>query len=49
MLLSQLQPSDGRITLGGTDVRKFDKTEWARAVSLVNQVSVLHLAFYNFC
>jgi ATP-binding cassette subfamily B (MDR/TAP) protein 10 len=43
------EPSDGRITLGGTDVRKFDKTEWARAVSLVNQVSVLCLAFYNFC
>jgi ABC-type multidrug transport system fused ATPase/permease subunit len=41
MLLCQLQPSDGRITLGGTDVRKFDKTEWARAVSLVNQEPVL--------
>ncbi|KAH8961884.1 hypothetical protein BDL97_05G071900 [Sphagnum fallax] len=35
------EPSDGRITLGGTDVRKFDKTEWARAVSLVNQEPVL--------
>lgn len=33
-----LQPTKGRITLGGEDVRKFDKTDWARAVSIVNQV-----------
>lgn len=36
-----LQPTDGRITLAGIDVRKFDKSEWARAISIVNQVQSL--------
>lgn len=36
-----LQPTDGRITLAGIDVRKFDKSEWARAISIVNQVQFL--------
>ncbi|KAG6541024.1 hypothetical protein Mapa_017597 [Marchantia paleacea] len=35
------EPTKGRITLGGEDVRKFDKTDWARAVSIVNQEPVL--------
>lgn len=36
-----LQPNKGRITVGGEDVRTFDKSEWARVVSLVNQVTSL--------
>jgi ABC-type multidrug transport system fused ATPase/permease subunit len=35
------QPTGGRITLAGTDVRSFDKSEWAQAVSLVAQEPVL--------
>lgn len=35
---SCLQPTRGRITVSGEDVRTFDKSEWARAVSVVNQV-----------
>lgn len=35
-----LQPTRGRITVGGEDVRTFDKSEWARVVSIVNQVSL---------
>lgn len=33
-----MQPTKGRITVAGEDLRTFDKSEWARAVSLVNQV-----------
>ncbi|KAI8564727.1 hypothetical protein RHMOL_Rhmol03G0204200 [Rhododendron molle] len=33
------EPTRGRITVGGEDVRTFDKSEWARVVSIVNQVS----------
>ena len=32
------QPTSGVISLAGQDVRLYDKSEWARAVSLVNQV-----------
>ncbi|XP_024165553.1 ABC transporter B family member 28 [Rosa chinensis] len=35
------EPTSGRITVGGEDVRTFDKSEWARVVSLVNQEPVL--------
>lgn len=35
---SLLQPTRGHITVGGEDVRTFDKSEWARVVSIVNQV-----------
>lgn len=35
------EPTRGRITVGGEDVRTFDKREWARLVSLVNQEPVL--------
>ncbi|KAH7301686.1 hypothetical protein KP509_23G038100 [Ceratopteris richardii] len=35
------EPTSGRITLGGEDVRQFDKSEWARAISIVNQEPVL--------
>ncbi|XP_024532879.1 ABC transporter B family member 28 [Selaginella moellendorffii] len=35
------EPSKGRITLAQKDVRLFDKTEWASAVSIVNQEPVL--------
>lgn len=37
-MYSGLQPTKGHITLAGEDVRQFDKSEWARAVSIVNQV-----------
>lgn len=39
--IQRLQPNKGRITVGGEDVRTFDKSEWARVVSLVNQVTCL--------
>ncbi|OWM79503.1 hypothetical protein CDL15_Pgr022915 [Punica granatum] len=35
------EPSKGRITVAGEDVRTFDKSEWARVVSIVNQEPVL--------
>ncbi|XP_049348649.1 ABC transporter B family member 28 isoform X3 [Solanum verrucosum] len=34
-------PTRGRITVAGEDLRTFDKSEWARVVSLVNQEPVL--------
>lgn len=34
-----LQPTRGHITIAGEDIRTFDKREWAKVVSLVNQVS----------
>ncbi|GMP70093.1 hypothetical protein CsSME_00029100 [Camellia sinensis var. sinensis] len=35
------EPTKGYITVGGEDVRTFDKSEWARVVSIVNQEPVL--------
>ncbi|XP_068634409.1 ABC transporter B family member 28 [Aristolochia californica] len=35
------EPTRGRITVGGEDVRMFNKREWARLVSIVNQEPVL--------
>lgn len=35
------EPTKGRITVAGEDVRTFDKSEWARFVSIVNQDPVL--------
>ncbi|PSS33120.1 ABC transporter B family member 28 like [Actinidia chinensis var. chinensis] len=35
------EPTGGRITVAGEDVRTFDKSEWARVVSIVNQEPVL--------
>nr|AIU41635.1 ABC transporter family protein [Hevea brasiliensis] len=35
------EPTRGKITVAGEDVRTFDKTEWARVVSIVNQEPVL--------
>ncbi|XP_072961857.1 ABC transporter B family member 28-like [Typha angustifolia] len=35
------EPTTGRITIAGEDVRTFDKREWSRVVSLVNQDPVL--------
>jgi ATP-binding cassette subfamily B (MDR/TAP) protein 8 len=35
------EPTQGRITVGGEDVRMFDKSEWAKVVSIVNQEPVL--------
>ncbi|KAJ7975643.1 ABC transporter family protein [Quillaja saponaria] len=35
------EPTRGRITVAGEDVRTFDKSEWARIVSIVNQEPVL--------
>lgn len=44
-----MQPTDGRVTLAGIDVRKFDKSEWARAISIVNQVlhTITHIAYFH--
>ncbi|BFG23272.1 hypothetical protein CerSpe_095460 [Prunus speciosa] len=35
------EPNSGCLTVAGEDVRTFDKSEWARIVSLVNQEPVL--------
>ncbi|KAM7499596.1 hypothetical protein LguiA_024010 [Lonicera macranthoides] len=35
------EPTGGRITIAGEDLRTFDKSEWARVVSIVNQEPVL--------
>ncbi|OAY48236.1 ABC transporter B family member 28 isoform X1 [Manihot esculenta] len=35
------EPTRGKITVAGEDVRTFEKTEWARVVSIVNQEPVL--------
>ncbi|XP_062074711.1 ABC transporter B family member 28 [Humulus lupulus] len=35
------EPTQGRITVAGEDVRTFDKREWARVVSIVNQDPIL--------
>ncbi|KAB2596620.1 ABC transporter B family member 28 [Pyrus ussuriensis x Pyrus communis] len=35
------EPNRGRITVAGEDVRTFDKSEWARIVSIVSQEPVL--------
>lgn len=35
------EPTRGRITVAGEDLRTFDKSEWARVVSMVNQEPVL--------
>ncbi|KAI3925712.1 hypothetical protein MKX01_003271 [Papaver californicum] len=35
------EPTRGRITVAGEDVRTFNKSEWARVVSIVNQEPVL--------
>ncbi|KAL0698351.1 hypothetical protein Bca4012_054473 [Brassica carinata] len=35
------EPTQGRITVAGEDVRMFDKSEWAKLVSIVNQEPVL--------
>ncbi|EEF51451.1 ABC transporter B family member 28 [Ricinus communis] len=35
------EPTRGQITVAGEDVRTFEKTEWARVVSIVNQEPVL--------
>ncbi|CAI0547011.1 unnamed protein product [Linum tenue] len=41
-LLSRFyEPTKGRITVAGEDIRTFEKTEWARVVSIVNQEPVL--------
>lgn len=43
-MLLCLQPTRGRITIAGEDLRTFDKSEWARVVSIVNQVILLDLS-----
>nr|CAN61922.1 hypothetical protein VITISV_036650 [Vitis vinifera] len=37
------EPSRGCITVSGEDVRTFDKSEWARVVSIVNQIYWKHV------
>ncbi|XP_019449607.1 PREDICTED: ABC transporter B family member 28 [Lupinus angustifolius] len=41
LLARYYEPTTGCITVGGEDVRTFDKSEWARVVSIVNQEPVL--------
>ncbi|KAL1531461.1 ABC transporter B member 28 [Salvia divinorum] len=41
LLARYYEPTRGRITVAGEDLRSFDKSEWARAVSIVNQEPVL--------
>lgn len=43
-----LQPTRGKITVAGEDVRTFEKTEWARVVSIVNQVHTQISILFNF-
>ncbi|KAK9147703.1 hypothetical protein Scep_006460 [Stephania cephalantha] len=35
------EPTRGRITVAGEDVRTFDKSDWARVISIVNQEPIL--------
>ncbi|GBG92354.1 hypothetical protein CBR_g55235 [Chara braunii] len=35
------EPTDGKITLSGLDIRDFDKREWASAIAVVSQEPVL--------
>lgn len=48
MRILKLQPTRGRITVAGEDLRSFDKSEWARAVSIVNQVNYLNPSYPVF-
>ncbi|CAL0303419.1 unnamed protein product [Lupinus luteus] len=41
LLARYYEPITGCITVGGEDIRTFDKSEWARVVSIVNQEPVL--------
>ncbi|KAG6390164.1 hypothetical protein SASPL_151646 [Salvia splendens] len=41
LLARYYEPTRGRITVAGEDLRSFDRSEWARAVSIVNQEPVL--------
>ncbi|KAL3647389.1 ABC transporter B member 28 [Castilleja foliolosa] len=41
LLARYYEPTRGRITVAGEDLRSFDKSEWARVVSIVNQEPVL--------
>ncbi|KAF0909617.1 hypothetical protein E2562_039109 [Oryza meyeriana var. granulata] len=41
LLARYYEPTHGRITVAGEDIRVFDKREWSRVVSLVNQDPVL--------
>ncbi|KAL6611269.1 hypothetical protein ACP70R_039197 [Stipagrostis hirtigluma subsp. patula] len=41
LLARYYEPTEGHITVAGEDIRVFDKREWSRVVSLVNQDPVL--------
>ncbi|KAL5198673.1 hypothetical protein ABZP36_002185 [Zizania latifolia] len=41
LLARYYEPTHGRVTVAGEDIRVFDKREWSRVVSLVNQDPVL--------
>ncbi|KAL6639205.1 hypothetical protein ACP70R_022935 [Stipagrostis hirtigluma subsp. patula] len=41
LLARYYEPTQGHITVAGEDIRVFDKREWSRVVSLVNQDPVL--------
>lgn len=43
-----LQPTRGHITVAGEDLRTFDKSEWVRVVSMVNQVFILDSTYLSF-
>ncbi|KAM3192372.1 hypothetical protein ACQJBY_069545 [Aegilops geniculata] len=44
LLARYYEPTQGRITVAGEDIRVFDKREWSQIVSLVNQDPVLFSA-----
>ncbi|XP_037457960.1 ABC transporter B family member 28-like [Triticum dicoccoides] len=44
LLARYYEPTQGRITVAGEDIRIFDKREWSQIVSLVNQDPVLFSA-----
>lgn len=48
-VFSILQPTQGCITVAGEDIRVFDKREWSRVVSLVNQVYHYKFQHHVFC
>eukprot|EP00249_Psilotum_nudum_P010276 c22443_g1_i1 orf=563-2965(-) len=41
LLMRFYEPTRGRITLAGEDIRRFNKREWTRAFSIVNQDPIL--------
>jgi len=49
LLARYYEPTQGCITVAGEDIRIFDKREWSRVVSLVNQVYHYKFPHHLFC